>query len=225
MAHLSPDDGYLTVLNLFDARDAAAQDRLLEVMRDIIDNADYPGWISSTLHSGQAEFGTANYIQWRSAEDLQARYAGDAFRHRTVPLFDELSTSVTLLKTEVVAVQHHAGLPTVEIGPDRDDHTVIVVMRVRPEDQEELVELLARPDEWLREVPGYRSHSILRGTDRDVVVTYAQWDSKQRYDTFHELPEDERPADVQKIRARARELVTARHANTHRVVHTRSAAS
>jgi heme-degrading monooxygenase HmoA len=223
MAFISPEDGYLTVLNLFETDSPDGQARLLDVMRDIIDTADYPGWISSTLHGGQDKLGTANYIQWRSVEDLEARYAGGKFRHETIPLFNEISTSIRLLKTEVVFGQRHPSLESVEISPARTDYTVIVVMDTTSENQAELVRAMTRPDEWVKTVPGYRSHSILRGIDGTFVVNYAQWDSKKLYDAFHHLPEEKRPADIQKLRARARSLVTARSANTYQVVHTRSA--
>jgi heme-degrading monooxygenase HmoA len=223
MAFISADDGYLTVLNLFGTQTLDGQERLLATMRDIIDSADYEGWISSTLLGGEDERGTANYIQWRSQEDLENRYAGDKFRHETVPLFNEISTSIRLLKTEVVFTRRHSSLEAIEITPDRDDYTVIVVMGVEPDDQKELVDLFAQVDEWVKTVPGYRSNSILRGLDGTFVVNYAQWASKEDYDAFHHLPEGERPADVQKMRARAGSLLTSRDANTYRVVHTRSA--
>lgn len=223
MAFISPDDGYLTVLNLFETDTMEGQDRLLAVMRDIIDTAAYPGWISSTLHGGLGRTGTANYIQWRSLADLEARYAGEKFRHETVPLFNELSTSIRLLKTEVVFGQRNPELPAVEISDRRDDYTVIIVMDVRSEDQKALVDALAQPDPWVRSRPGYRSHSILRGIDGTFVVNYAQWDGKENYDAYHFLPEDERPAGVRKLREVARSLLTARSANTYQVVHTRSA--
>lgn len=227
MAIISADDGYLTVLNLFETDTPEGQERLLEVMREIIDTAAYAGWISSTLHGGQDRLGTANYIQWRSKEDLEERYAGEKFRHETVPLFNKISTSIKLLKTEVVFTQCHPSLggTAVEISPNRDDYTIIIVLGVAPENQKELVDALAQPDEWVMTVPGYRSHSILRGIDGTFVVNYAQWDGKEVYDTFHNLPENERPVDVQNVRALARSLVTSRESNSYRVVHTRSAKS
>jgi heme-degrading monooxygenase HmoA len=225
MPFISVDDGYLTVLNLFETDALDGQERLLEVMREIIDTAAYPGWISSTLHSGQDKLGTANYIQWRSKEDLEARYAGEKFRHETVPLFNKLSTSIKLLKTEVVFTQHHPSLGStiIEISPNRDDYTLIIVLGVAPENQKALVDVLAQPDEWVMTVSGYRSHSILRGIDGTFVVNYAQWSNKKLYDTFHSFPENERPADVQNARALARSLVTSRESNSYRVVYTRSA--
>jgi heme-degrading monooxygenase HmoA len=223
MAKISADDKCLTVLNLFETDTHDGQERLLEAMRDIIDTADYPGWMSSTLHSGEGRFGTANYIQWRSVEDLEARYTGEKFRHETVPLFKELSTSIKLLKAEVVFTQRNHELVETEISPDRDDYTVVMVMGVDPKNQKLLVDLFSQPDEWIKTVPGYRSHSILQGVDGTFVVNYAQWSDKDSYETFHALPEDVRPAAVREMRVQARALVTSRDANTYRVCHTRSA--
>ena len=223
MPFISPDDGYLTVLNLFETDTPEGQERLLVAMRDIIDHADFPGWISSTLHSGKDRLGTANFIQWRSLQDLEARYAGGGFKHETVPLFNELATSIRLLKSEVVFSQRNPALDAVEISAERDDYTVIIVLGVEPENQQALLDTLTQPDEWVRTYPGYRSHSILRGTDGTFVVNYAQWDSKELYDAFHELPESERPQEVRQWRALARTLVTSRDANTYVVDHARSA--
>jgi heme-degrading monooxygenase HmoA len=224
VAFISTDDSYLSVLNLFETDSPDKQEKLVKVMTDIIDTADYPGWISSTLHGGEDRPGTANYIQWRSEEDLLTRYAGEKFRHETVPLFNELSTSIRLLRSRVVFTQcNRESATTIEMSPDREDYTVIIVLGVLPENQQALVDALAQPDEWVKTVPGYRSHSILRGTDGTFVINYAQWDNKKLYDAFHTMPEEQRPREVQRLRTRARSLVTSRDANTYRVVHTRSA--
>ncbi|MGJ5893514.1 antibiotic biosynthesis monooxygenase [Streptomyces niveiscabiei] len=226
MPLIRPDDGYLTVFNLFETDTRPLQDDVLDAMRDIIDHADYPGWISSTLHSGVDEPGTVNYIQWRSAADLQARYEGQKFQQKTVPLFHKLARTVRLLKTELAFTQHHPALGDgIEISPERDDYTVVIVLDTRPEDQKDLLETLAKPDEWITTVPGYRSHTYFRGVDGTFIVNYAQWDGKEAYDAFHTLPEEQRPADIRTGRERARSLVTGRQANTYRVTHSRSARS
>jgi heme-degrading monooxygenase HmoA len=223
MALISAEAGCLTVLNLFGAKSAAAQERLLTTMRGIIDSADFPGWISSTLFGGIAEPGTANYIQWRSAEDLQNRYHGEKFQQEIVPLFDELATSVRLLPAEVVFTRRRAGLDAIEIGPEHDHFTVLAVMGVAPADQQELVGLFSQEDDWLAQFPGYLSNSVLRGTEGTFVVNFAQWESQAAYDVFHTLPEAERPDAVRKMRLRARSLLTSHESNTYRPVHTRSA--
>ena len=224
MPFVSTDEGNLVVFNLFEANSVAAQDGLLDAMRDIIDHADYPGWLGSTLHAAVDRPGTANYVQWRSWTDLEERYRGGKFLHSTTPQFEQLATSYQLIKTEVVYTQRHPKLGDVtEISPDRDDFTVIIVFGVAPENQAVLVDLLAQPDEWQATVPGYRSHAILRGVEGKHVLMYAQWDSKETYDAAHEMPDDDRPRDVRERRGRAHQLVTSYDINTYRVVHARTA--
>jgi heme-degrading monooxygenase HmoA len=230
MPTISLDDRHLTVLNLFTTDTPEKQDRLLGAMQQIVDTAVFPGWISSTMHSGQDKRGTANFIQWRSGEDLEARYAGEEFKHRTLPLFGEMTTSIRLLQTEVVFTQRHPSLrDVIEISPTRDDYTVIEVFGARAEDREELVDLFAESHDWLLETPGYRSHTVLRGLrarglDGAFVVTYSQWDGKENYDKFLAVPQSDRFPGRQKFEASLEVLTTTRDANTYRVVHTRSAA-
>jgi len=230
MPTISLDDRHLTVLNLFTTDTPEKQDRLLGAMQQIVDTAVFPGWISSTMHSGQDKRGTANFIQWRSGEDLEARYAGEEFKHRTLPLFGEMTTSIRLLQTEVVFTQRHPSLrDVIEISPTRDDYTVIEVFGARAEDRDELVDLFAESHDWLLETPGYRSYTVLRGLrarglDGAFVVTYSQWDGKENYDKFLAVPQSDRFPGRQKFEARLEVLTTTRDANTYRVVHTRSAA-
>jgi heme-degrading monooxygenase HmoA len=224
MPFISPDDGYLTLFNIFETATAENQERVLDAMRDIVDNATYPGWISSTVHAAEDHPGTANYIQWRSLADLKARYAGEEFKKKTVPLFHKLSTLVQLLKTELAFVQCHPETGSApEISVARDDFTVITVLGVEPANQKALTDTLAHGEEWRFTVPGYRSHAYFRVLEGTAVVSYSQWDGKESYDRYHCLPEEQRPVDVQKARIRARSLITSRTSNTYRVWHSRSA--
>lgn len=219
-----PDDDYLTVFNVFETDTRSDQQRVVDEMRAIVDNADYPGWLSSTVHAGIDEPGTLNRIQWESLADLEARYAGERFTRNTAPLFDRMTSSKRLLRTELEHTQHHPDLgEAIEISPERDDYTVFVILNVDPENQRELLDALAEPDEWIKTVPGYRSHTYYRGIDGTFVVNYAQWESKESYDAFHALPEEQRPSDVRNGRLRARSLITSRWANTYTAVHARSA--
>jgi heme-degrading monooxygenase HmoA len=228
MPKISAERKNLTVLNLFSTDSAEKQDSLLAAMREIVDAAAYDGWISSTVHSGQTKFGTANFIQWRSTEDLESRYAGEEFKHRTLPLFGEITTAIRLLQNEAVFTQQKSGADGPEIGPDRDDYTVIDLYGVTEENQEDLVDALGASQDWLRNVEGYRSHTVLRGLrgrgiEGKWVVVYAQWDSKEAYDAFRDQPGEERSVERQKIDARVDALAIWRDSNTYRVVHTRSA--
>jgi heme-degrading monooxygenase HmoA len=241
MPFIDPENGYLTVLNLFKTDLPNRVDRLVTEMKKIVDVADYPGWISSTVHRGEERFGTANFIQWRGMEDLETRYAGGEFKHHTIPVFHEMTTFVRLMQNEVELSQRHPALGDVtEIAPDRDDYTVIEILGVSPTHQTDLITTLGAAHEWLVDVPGYRSQSVLRGirsrnlgagdgnlstvgSDNDFVVVYSQWDSRDSYDAFRTLPADERSAARRKNQDRRNSLTTAVDWNTYRVVHTRSA--
>ncbi|WP_369271402.1 antibiotic biosynthesis monooxygenase [Streptomyces sp. R11] len=228
MPKIAADGKNLTVLNLFSTDSAEKQDSLLAAMREIVDAAAYDGWISSTVHSGQTKFGTANFIQWRSTEDLEARYAGEEFKHRTLPLFGEITTAIRLLQNEAVFTQSKPGAGDTEIGPEREDYTVIDLYGVAEKHQDDLVDTLGAAQDWLQKVPGYRSHTVLRGLrgrgiEGKWVVVYAQWDSKEAYDAFREQPAAQRSAERQKIDATVDALAIWRDSNTYRVVHTRSA--
>ena len=241
MPFINPENGYLTVINLFKTDTPERVDRLVSEMRAIVDTAAFPGWISSTVHRGQEKLGTANFIQWGGKQDLESRYAGDEFKHRTVPVFREITTFVRLMQTEVELSQRHPALGDVtEISPNRDDYTVIELLGVAPADQNDLIAALGAAHEWLVDVPGYRSQSVLRGvrsrgpegsggdltaigTDNDFVVVYSQWDGKEPYDAFRTLAEDKQPAARRKTQDKRNSLTTATDWNTYRVVHTRSA--
>jgi heme-degrading monooxygenase HmoA len=225
MPYISPDNGYLTLFNMFDV---ASTDRLRQLVaehRKIIDSAAYPGWVSSTLHTGLDRLCTANCVQWRSARELEARYAGERYRRETAPLFGELSQTRKILRTQAVFAQQARGLAPgqIEISPARDCYTLIMVFDTRPELHGDLIASLSEPYEWLTEVPGYLSHAVFRGVDGRTVINYAQWESKELHQEFHNVPEGDRPAHVQRAQARTRELRAAVRAGAYRVVHARSA--
>ncbi|KXK58789.1 antibiotic biosynthesis monooxygenase [Micromonospora fluostatini] len=229
MPKVSPEDRYLTVLNVFTTDAPEKQDRLLDEMRAIVDTAAFPGWISSTVHSGQEKLGTANFIQWRSVEDLMQRYEDDKFKHATIPTFSEITTSMMLLQNEVVYSQTHASLGgTVELHPERGDYTVIEFFGVEADKQDELIDALGASMKWLGNVPGYRSHTVMRGIgsrgyEGSFVVRYAQWDSREQWEEFRDFPAEQWPAPRRKVQARIDAVTTRYIVNTYHVVHTRSA--
>ncbi|MFJ6797930.1 antibiotic biosynthesis monooxygenase family protein [Streptomyces sp. NPDC091268] len=230
MPKISTEDKHLTVLNLFTTDVPENQDKLIQEMRKIVDAATYEGWMSSTVHAGVDSPGTANFIQWRSGEDLEERYKGDEFNHRTLPVFGEITTSIKLLQNEVAFTQEHPSLGgSIEIGPHRDDYTAIAVFPVLKENQEELIDALGPGQDFFLETPGFRSHVVLRGLrarglEGSFVVSYSQWDSKEAYDAYKAVPQDQKPAGRVAAEGRCRAVVAGMpDINTYRVVHTRSA--
>ncbi|MFF3018285.1 antibiotic biosynthesis monooxygenase family protein [Streptomyces sp. NPDC057939] len=213
MPFINPKFGYFTAIEVFALEDRDSQERVLDTKRRSIDTAAHQGWVSSTLHSGVTKPGAADYTQWRSAEELEAHFA--AAGHEGDQLW----------KGEVVSSQHHPLVDErIEVSPDRQDWTSIAILRVSPENQQALIDELTRPrDEWVDLLPGYVSHSVVRGLDGTFVVNYAQWESEETYWGFHDVPEEQWPLHVRESRDRARGLTLSAEYNTYRVVHARSA--
>ncbi|OAR24057.1 Anthrone monooxygenase [Streptomyces sp. ERV7] len=227
MPKISSDDKNLTVLNLFSTDAPEKQEGLLGAMREIVDSAAYPGWMSSTVHAGVDKPGTANFIQWRSRADLEDRYDGEEFKHRTLPLFGELTTSIRLLQNEIAYSQTKSG-EGVEISPERSDYTVIAVFGVEEKNQDDLVDALGPSMKFLGDTAGYVSHTILkgiaaRGLEGSFVVSYSQWESKEAFDAYQATAQDAKPAARQEAERRTGSLLTSVDSNTYRVVHTRAA--
>ena len=241
MPVINPDNGYLTVVNLFGTDTEEKQERLIGAMREIVDTAAFPGWISSTVHRGEQNPGTANFIQWRGMQDLETRYNDSEFKHHTVPVFREITTFVRLMQTEVDSSRRHPSLGGVtEVSPGRDDYTVIEILGVDPAEQSALTATLADAHDWLVDVPGYRSQSVLRGirsrnleggegtlatvgADNDFVVVYSQWDGKDSYDAFRTQADAQWSSARRGFQDRRNSLITSADWNSYRAVHTRSA--
>ncbi|HZR52007.1 MAG TPA: antibiotic biosynthesis monooxygenase [Streptosporangiaceae bacterium] len=241
MPVIDPEHGYLTVLNLFKTDTSGKRESLVTEMRKVVDTAAFPGWVSSTVHRGQDKLGTLNFIQWRGLEDLEARYAGELFKHRDMPVFLEIMTYARLMQCEVELSQRHPALGGVtEISPDRDDYTVAEILDVAPRNQDALVAAVGSAHEWLVETPGYRSQSVLRGirgrrpegvkgdlaatgADNSFVVVYSQWDSKASYDAYRNTPEDEQHAARRQTEIDRHALTISSDWNSYRVDYTRSA--
>ncbi|MET9857191.1 antibiotic biosynthesis monooxygenase family protein [Streptomyces sp. NPDC006450] len=230
MPFISLEDKHLTVLNLFTTDAPEKQDTLVGEMTKIVNAATYEGWMNSTVHAGVDSLGTLNFIQWRSGEDLEKRYEGEEFKHRTLPVFGEITTSIKLLQNEVAHTLTSAALGgKVEVGTHRDDYTVLGVHSVTDDGQDEAIDALGKGQEFLAEVPGFRSHVVLkglraRGLDGKFVVSYAQWDSKEAYDAYRDQAPEQQSAERQKAQGRISAVSTeAPYINTYTVVHSRAA--
>jgi heme-degrading monooxygenase HmoA len=240
MAFINPDDGNLVVINLFKTDTLDKRDRLLKETMDVVDSAGYPGWISSTVHRGVDRLGTLNFIQWRAVEDLQSWYAGDVFKHRDMSVFLSLMTFTRLLQAEMVLSQCQPAVGKVaEISPDRDDYTVVEVLDVSPFSQDKLIAAIGEAHEWLTDVAGYRSQSVLRGVvargpqgvgqlqtmgaENSFVVVYSQWESKAAYDAFRAVPEAEKPPARLESEVKQNALTVSSDWNSYEVVYAGSA--
>ena len=75
------------------------------------------------------------------------------------------------------------------ISTSRKLVTLINVFTVEPENQRQLLELLARATETsVRHAPGFVSASLHRSLDGTKVTMYAQWRSVEDYQAMRENP-------------------------------------
>lgn len=79
---------------------------------------------------------------------------------------------------------------TASIQPEADCLTLINVFVVAPERQKELVDLLVHATEvTMQRLPGFISASIHQSHDGRRVVNYAQWRSREDFETMLANPE------------------------------------
>ena len=71
------------------------------------------------------------------------------------------------------------------ISTEQDVVTLINVFTVNPEDQQHLVDVLAKASETaMRELPGYISANLHKSLDGTKVTNYAQWRSHEDYEAM-----------------------------------------
>ena len=83
MLTISPDANVQTVITTFEMTPGTCQD-LLDALSDAYAEfiSKQPGFIAAGLHVTDAQTRIANYSQWRSREDFQARLRSDEMRAR-----------------------------------------------------------------------------------------------------------------------------------------------
>ena len=62
--------------------------------------------------------------------------------------------------------------------------TVIVIFSIKPEQQQELLDAIAKFLEEVKQQPGFVSASLHKSIDGLKVANYAQWQSKEDYENF-----------------------------------------
>lgn len=76
---------------------------------------------------------------------------------------------------------------TIEAG--RDILTLVNVFTVRPERQQQLIDLLADATRTMKQLPGFVSANLHKSYDGKYVVNYVQWRSREDYEAMLHNPE------------------------------------
>jgi quinol monooxygenase YgiN len=85
----------------------------------------------------------------------------------------------------------------VTISPESKAVTVIVTFNVPPADQEALLQHISTFLDWVREhFPGLLSATLHRSEDGHRIINYAQWESRELYESFIEQTLKRNPPTV-----------------------------
>ena len=96
--------------------------------------------------------------------------------------------------------------------------TQITTVRVEPEKQDEVLDLMRKRAKFMASQPGFVSISLHRSEDGSHIVNYVQWKSRQQLEAAHHAPE------FRKIWPKFGELVSEAEPCLYEVVHSEAAA-
>jgi antibiotic biosynthesis monooxygenase (ABM) superfamily enzyme len=75
------------------------------------------------------------------------------------------------------------------ISVDDKYFTLINVFKVKPEDQQQMLEILHRATDVITKFPGYVSANLHLSQDGQFVVNYAQWENREYFDAMRAHPD------------------------------------
>ena len=76
-----------------------------------------------------------------------------------------------------------------EIRPCNDIVTQITTVKVPPEHQNEVLELMEQRARFMATQPGFVSISLHRSEDRSHIINYVQWTNRKKLEAAHHSPE------------------------------------
>jgi len=76
-----------------------------------------------------------------------------------------------------------------EIRPGNDIVTQITTVKVPPEHQSEVLELMEQRARFMATQPGFVSISLHRSEDRSHIINYVQWTNRKKLEAAHHSPE------------------------------------
>jgi len=76
-----------------------------------------------------------------------------------------------------------------EIRPGSDIVTQITTVKVPPDNQAEVLELMAERARFMATQPGFVSVSLHRSEDGSHIVNYVQWTNRNKLEAAHRSPE------------------------------------
>lgn len=181
MSTIAKNNDVITVIIIF-AVEPERQQELIDTILEFLEVVKHqPGFVSSSIHRSIDGVRVMNYAQWKNQSDYQAFINNSEMRQQGVKLSQ---------------FQIHEGHVYEVVVSKPDDATLKITkgglihlaeFRVKPENQQRLVELEKEYVELALQNPGLMSANFHRSLDGVHTVNYGQWRS---FADFEEVLKD-----------------------------------
>lgn len=183
MPAIAKNNDVLTVIIIF-AVEPERQQELVDTIVDFLETTvkHQPGFVSSSLHKSLDGVRVMNYAQWKSREDYEAFTHNSEVRSKGAKL-SEFQMLDSHLYEVAISVPEDA---TLNISKGGLIH--LAEFRVKPENQQRLVELEQEYVGIGLEHPDLLSANFHRSLDGTRTVNYGQWRSLDNFELLVKEP-------------------------------------
>lgn len=181
MPTIAKNNDVITVIIIF-AVEPERQQELVDTIIEFLEAVKHqPGFVSSSIHKSIDGVRVMNYAQWKSQEDYQAFINNSEIRQQGAKL-SQFQIHASHVYEVVVSKPDDAILKITKGGLIH-----LAEFRVKPENQQQLVELEKEYVGVGLQNPGLMSANFHRSLDGVHTVNYGQWRS---FADFEELLKD-----------------------------------
>ena len=183
MPTIAKNNDVITVIIIF-AVEPERQQELVDTIIEFLETAVkyQPGFVSSSIHKSIDGIRVMNYAQWKTQSDYQAFVNNSEMRKLFEAKLSQFQMRESHVYEVTIAVPEDATRKITKGGLIH-----LAEFRVKPENQQQLVELEREYVGVGLQNPGLMSANFHRSLDRVRTVNYGQWRS---FADFEELLKD-----------------------------------
>ena len=146
-----------------------------------------PGFLSTSIHKSFDGNSVVNYSQWENRKSYEA--AINFLSPEEVKIGEKIF-DLADPDWNIYELVFSSGQIPAQISTTNPVVTVINVFSVEPKNQQQLIEQLKELSKNFVELqPGFVSANVHRSFDGNRVISYAQWKTKQDYQSIYANPD------------------------------------
>lgn len=182
MPTIAKNNDAITVIVIFSVEPERQQELIDTILTFSKTVKNQPGFVSASLHKSLDGVRVMNYAQWRGQEDYKA-FVNNSEVQALGQKLSEFPKPDSHLYEVVVSVPEDATLKI-----SQGDLIHLAEFRVKPEDQQRLVELERKYVTIGLDHPDLISANFHRSLDGTRTVNYGQWRSLNNFDLLLKEP-------------------------------------